>query len=110
MSDILLDTLSWILLVGGSFFALIGGIGLHRLPDFYTRMHAGGITDTLGAGLILAGLGLQAGLTLAGFKILTVLFFLLVTSPTATHALAKAAGGMGIRPRLAKTEDRPSHT
>lgn len=55
------DVLSWILLLSGSAFALIGGIGVLRMPDVFTRLHAAGITDTMGAGLILAGLMFQGG-------------------------------------------------
>ena len=58
---LLVDIASWILLLGGGFFLLVGGIGVLRLPDIFTRMHAAGITDTLGAGLVLLGLIVQAG-------------------------------------------------
>ncbi len=92
-----LDLLSWLLLVGGAVFCVIGGVGLHRLPDFYSRTHASSVTDTLGAGLILTGLMVQAGLTLVTVKLVMVLVFLWVTGPTAGHALAKAAYGMGER-------------
>ncbi len=56
---VLIDLLSWLILLGGVAFALIGSVGLLRMPDFYTRLHAAGITDTLGAGLILLGLMLH---------------------------------------------------
>ena len=92
-----LELISWLLLVGGAVFCVIGGVGLHRLPDFYARTHASSVTDTLGAGLILTGLMVQAGLTLVTVKLVMVLVFLWVTSPTAGHALAKAAYGMGER-------------
>jgi multicomponent Na+:H+ antiporter subunit G len=68
-----------------------------RMPDFYTRGHAAGITDTLGAGLILLGLMFQAGVSLISAKLVMVLFFLYVTSPTSTHALFKSAYAGGIR-------------
>jgi multicomponent Na+:H+ antiporter subunit G len=92
-----LDTLSWLFILGGSIFCLIGGIGILRMPDFYTRGHAAGLTDTLGAGLILIGLIFQAGLTLVAVKLSMVFFFLYVTSPTATHALFKSAYAGGMR-------------
>ncbi len=82
---------SWACLLTGALFALTGGIGLLRLPDLFTRLHAAGMTDTLGAGLILLGLMFQAGFSLVTIKLLLILGFLLVTSPTSTHALAKAA-------------------
>jgi len=93
-----------ICLVGGALFAVVGGIGLLRFPDVYTRMHAAGITDTLGAGLVLVGLALHAGPSLAAVKLLMVLFFLLVTSPTSTHALAQSAISRGVKPKLANEE------
>jgi len=98
------DTLSWVLLVGGSFFCVTGAIGLLRLPDFYARLHGAGIIDTLGAGLILAGLMLQAGFSLVTVKLLFILFFVLITSPTATHAIAHAAHTRGLDPVLGKQD------
>lgn len=94
------DLLSWALLIGGSFFCVTGAIGLLRLPDFYARLHGAGIIDTLGAGLILIGLMLQAGLSLVTVKLLFVLFFILITSPTATHAIAHTAHVHGLEPVL----------
>ena len=60
MINLILDIGSWILLLAGSIFVLIGAFGILRLPDFYTRLHAAGLTDTMGAGLVLLGLLLQA--------------------------------------------------
>ena len=93
---------TWILLMAGSCFAVVGGIGLLRLPDLFSRMHAAGVTDTLGASLLLVGLMLHAGWSLVTFKLVFVLFFMLVASPTSTHALAKAALAHGVEP---KTDD-----
>ncbi|HCL31827.1 MAG TPA: sodium:proton antiporter [Candidatus Latescibacteria bacterium] len=93
-----LDIASWILLMSGAFFCVVGGIGLHRFPDFFSRMHGAGITDTLGAGLIIFGLLLQAGFTLVAVKLLFILGLLWLTSPTATHAIAKAARASGLVP------------
>jgi multicomponent Na+:H+ antiporter subunit G len=95
-----LDVLSWMCLVVGGFFSIAGGIGLLRLPDFFSRMHAGGITDTMGAGLILLGLMFQAGISLALGKLLMILIGLWLTSPTSCHALAQAAFAQGLRPQL----------
>ena len=67
------DIISWVLLMAGSLFCLIGGLGIHRLPDFYSRMHGAGITDTLGAALVLTGLMVQAGLTLITVKLVFIL-------------------------------------
>jgi multicomponent Na+:H+ antiporter subunit G len=88
------------LLISGSVFAIIGGFGICRLPEFYSRMHGAGLTDTMGAGLILAGLMVQAGLSLVTFKLLIILFFVLVTSPSSCHALARSALARGLKPEL----------
>jgi multicomponent Na+:H+ antiporter subunit G len=93
-----IDILSWVFLLAGAFFMVVGGIGLLRLPDFYCRIHAAGMTDTMGSWLILIGLMLQAGWTLVTLKLLLVLFFLVATSPLASHALAKAAWLHGLDP------------
>ena len=98
----LLDVFSWILLLSGSAFVLIGGIGIMRLPDLYTRMHAASLTDTLGTLLILGGIMLQAGLTLASIKLAAIAMFLLLTGPTATYALANAALLAGLLPKDAE--------
>lgn len=97
----LLDLASWVLLVAGAVFCVIGGIGLLRMPDFYARTHAASITDTLGAGLMLAGLSLQAGGDwLVVSKLVFVGIFLFITSPTIAHALAKAAYAEGVEFQL----------
>ncbi len=87
----LINLLSWICLLLGSFFAVSGGVGLLRFPDFFSRLHPAGMTDTLGAALIMIGLMFQAGFNLISVKLLMILAFLLITNPTATHALAKSA-------------------
>lgn len=101
MVAVVVDLLSWACIVAGSLFAVIGGIGIHRFPDFFTRLHAAGVTDTMGAVLILVGLMVQAGATLIAVKLFLILGFLMFTSPTATHALAKAALHGKLRPVLA---------
>jgi len=89
--NLLLDLLSGLILLGGLSCVVIGGIGILRLPDCYTRLHAAGLTDTLGAGLILLGLMFQAGWNQVTLKLLLLLLWLWFTSPIATHALARAA-------------------
>lgn len=96
----LMDILSWLCLLGGGFFCLVGGIGLLRMPDFYTRMHAASVIETLGAGLVIAGLMVQAGFTLASAKLAILAALIFFASPTATHALAKAAHERGVEPVL----------
>jgi multicomponent Na+:H+ antiporter subunit G len=100
MQSALIDARSWALLVAGSAFCVIGAIGLIRMPDLFTRMHAASVTDTLGAGLILLGLILQAGFTLVAAKLLILGVLILFTTPTATHALARAAFLRGVKPLL----------
>lgn len=92
------DVLGWAMLVAGGLFVFIGGLGVLRLPDFYTRIHAAGLTDTMGTILVLGGALLQAGSLLAAVKLAAVLIFLLLTGPTATYALANAARLGGLDP------------
>lgn len=89
--SLVLEALSWAAMLAGSFILLVTGLGVITLPDYYSRVHAASITDTLGAGLILLGLAAQAGLSLVTVKLLLVLVFLLITGPVASHALAKTA-------------------
>ena len=105
MIELILNLISASLLAAGSIFVLIGGFGLIRLPDFYTRLHAAGITDTLGAELILLGLMFQAGLSLVTVKLILISLFIFFTSPTATHAVANAARVMGLKPMLVPDKD-----
>lgn len=93
-----LSLLTWALLLSGAFFLVTGALGMVRLPDVFTRMHAAGMTDTMGAGLILVGLCLHSGANLVTMRLLLVLAFLWFTSPIATHAVAKAALAAGTEP------------
>jgi len=92
------DILSWVFLLGGSFFTLVGAIGVIRLPDLFTRLHAAGLTDTMGAGLILTGLMFQSGGFLITVKLILVLGFLWFSSPVSTYALARATLASGQEP------------
>ncbi|MEM9056973.1 MAG: monovalent cation/H(+) antiporter subunit G [Pseudomonadota bacterium] len=96
----LLDAASWLLLTLGGFFVLVGGIGALRMPTLFARMHAASVTDSMGALLILIGMMLQAGPTIATVKLVAILFFLLLTSPTASYALASAAVLAGNAPAV----------
>ncbi len=89
----------------GAIAVLVGALGVIRMPDLYSRIHAAGITDTAGAGLIIAGLLIESGLSLISLKLLIILLFLLFTSPTSSHALAKAAVHGNLRP-LVKIKDQ----
>ena len=82
----------------GVVFSVIGAIGLIRLPDLYARLHGAGVIDTLGAGSVLLGLVLHAGLSLTTAKLLMIAMFILITSPTSGHALSRAALYAGLRP------------
>ena len=93
------------LLVVGATFSVIGGIGILRLPNFFARIHGAGITDTMGAGAILVGLMLDAGVTLVSVKLIMILALLWLTGPTATHALAKAALTSGVSPEMPEDEE-----
>jgi multicomponent Na+:H+ antiporter subunit G len=96
--DWLREALSWLLLIPGAIFCVIGGLGLLRLPEFYSRMHGAGITDTLGATLVLLGLMLEPAHWTVTVKLVAILFFLLITSPTAAYALVHAAYSDGVMP------------
>ena len=87
----IIEILSWACLLAGGLLGIVGGIGIHRFPDFYSRMHAVGITDTLCAAMFLIGLSLQTGVSIASVKLLLIFVFLFFSSPTATHALANSA-------------------
>lgn len=101
----IMGVVSAILLLVGSMFALIGSIGIVRMPDVFTRLHAAGITDTLGAAGVLLGLALKAGFSLLLVKLLLMLAFLLLLNPTACHALARAALHGLRRPWMGLTHD-----
>ncbi len=97
-----------ILLAAGVFFMLSGAIGLLRLPDFYTRLHATGKCDTLGEVLIIFGLllyhifvyspGAELSVQLVPVKLLFLIGFIFLANPTATHAIMKAAYNTGVKP------------
>lgn len=100
-----LDWLSLLMLLSGGFFVFVGGVGVIRMPDLYTRMHASSPTDTLGSMLVLGGLMLQGGLSLVTLKLLAILIFLLLTNPVATYALGNAALLSGHWPLGIKPEE-----
>lgn len=99
-----LEISSALCLLIGSLLCVSGGVGILRFPDFYTRMHAVGVSDTLAAGMILIGLMLQSQESLVVIKLLLILLMMLFINPTASHALAKAAIQNGLKPVLDKTE------
>ena len=100
--DLFVEIVSWVLIVSGSFFAVIGAVGLLRFPDFWSRLHAVSVTDSAGVILLLAGMAIQAGFTLIAVKLIIIGIFLFITGPTATHAAASAALVSGLRPTEAE--------
>lgn len=103
----MIDAASWLCLGIGGLACIVGALGLLRMPDLFTRMHAASLVDTAGAGFVLLGLALQAGLTLVAVKLAIIGLLIFFTSPTATHALARAALYRGVKPLLAE-EGAPS--
>ena len=97
---LLFDLLTLLFLFAGSISMLIGGYGFNKMPDVFARMHAAGMVDTLGLGLIMVGLMLQAGFSLITFKLFLIIVFVLYTSPAVTHALAHACLNNGVEPIL----------
>jgi multicomponent Na+:H+ antiporter subunit G len=104
----LVDAISAISLGLGGLFCVLGGVGLLRVPDFYTRMNAASVIETLGAGLLLFGLLLQAGWTLIAVKLIMIGLLIFFAGPTATHALAHAALARGLKPQAADDEEAAS--
>ena len=104
----MLETLAGALLGIGILFTWAGAIGLLRFPDFHTRLHAAGVTETLGMGAIVAGLMLHAGLGQAALKLLLLGLSLFATAPIASHALAAAARRGGLRPRVEEAGSSPN--
>jgi multicomponent Na+:H+ antiporter subunit G len=84
-------------LVAGAFFLLVSTVGLLRLPDFFTRAHAVGKSETLGALLVIIGLALQLGFELQSLKLFLIVFLIAVTNPTGIHTLSRAALRAGER-------------
>lgn len=101
---LVLDALSWVAIGGGLFFMIVGTVGILRMPDVFTRMHPAGMTDTMGAGLLILGMCLQAGFGLVLVRLVFVYAFILFTSPIATHALARAALSAGVVPYTKRQE------
>lgn len=86
------------LMLGGLFFSVAAGVGVLRLPDFYTRLHAQSKCDALGAALLLLGAAVHVGATLVAVKVVLVAVFIALTSPLAAHALGRAALRSGLKP------------
>lgn len=96
----ILDILSWCLFLLGSLFIIAGSLGMLRFPDFYTRMHAAGVTDTLGVELMLLAMILQSDNFTTIIKLFLIALFMLLTSPVSTHAIAHAAWVGRLKPMV----------
>lgn len=103
--DTLLNISSSVFLLLGCFLCISGGVGILRFPDFYTRMHAVGVTDTLATAMILIGLMLQIPDALVVIKLIFILLMTLFINPTATHALAKSAMNNDLKPKFKKQDN-----
>ena len=103
--DTLLQIISALFLVTGSFLCISGGVGILRFPDFYTRMHAAGVTDTLATAMILIGLMLIESNFMVDIKLLIIMLMTMFISPTTSHALAKAAHNNQLKPKLDESSD-----
>ena len=93
------DAVSWALIGGGALFLIIGAVGVLRFPDFWSRLHAASVIDSAGMILMVAGMTVQAGLSMVTVKLLLIGLFLFLTGPTATHAVANGALMTGMRPK-----------
>ncbi len=110
--SLLLEGLSILFLLAGAALCITGGVGLLRLPDFFSRVHAAGVTETLAAPLLLVGMMLQMDWSLDLLKVLLIMVFVLATNPTASHAMAKAAlhGGLGPKNKDKAAEEGSAST
>ncbi|MDH3668563.1 MAG: monovalent cation/H(+) antiporter subunit G [Paracoccaceae bacterium] len=101
---------SWAALCLGGFFYVIGAVGLNRMPDLFTRMHAVSVSDTLGVGLLTLGMAIHSGASLITVKLLIVVLVLWTTGAVASHALARAALHDGEKPVLVGADGRLTPT
>jgi multicomponent Na+:H+ antiporter subunit G len=99
----IIDALSWACLLMGCFLGISGAVGIFKFDEFYSRMHAASVTDTLCVFFIIIGLALQAGFTLVTVKLLFTLGLLWLTGPVASHALIRSAYQTGLKPKLTTT-------
>ena len=102
----LVDILSWVAILGGVTLLIIGSLGVVIFPDFWSRIHAASVAESGGMILVVLGMCLQAGWSLTSVKLIAIGIFLLITGPTATHAVARAALSSGMKPPRLKRGER----
>lgn len=98
--------LAGLFILGGLFFLTVSSTGIVRLPDFYTRSHAVGKSETLGSILILCGLSIYNGWEINSLRLLIILLFIGIANPTATHIVAQAAFRSKLQPWVLKKSDK----
>lgn len=98
MMETILDVIAALFMLVGFFFVIVAAVGVLRLPDFYTRMHASGKSETLGIMLTLIGLAIYQGFNLVSLKILMISVFVLLANPIGSHAISRAAFYAGVKP------------
>lgn len=96
-----------LLLFAGLFFHAVAALGVIRMPDFYTRLHAMSKAETLGLLLTVSALIVSEGFTLTSVKVLFVAVFLFMANPTSTHAIGRAAMRTGLKPWARPAKDAP---
>jgi len=85
------EFIAYLLMLLGAIFLVGSLIGMLRLPDFYSRVHASGNSETLGTALVLLGLAVYNGFNDTSFKIVLIFIVVFVGNPIGSHILAKSA-------------------
>ncbi|MCC6982555.1 MAG: monovalent cation/H(+) antiporter subunit G [Bauldia sp.] len=105
--DLFRDLVAAALIIGGGFFVILGALGINRMPDVFTRLHAVSLSDTIGASLILLGLAVESGWNLVTARLVILVLFLLFAGPMATHAVIRAALHAKLKPLGADESAEP---
>jgi multicomponent Na+:H+ antiporter subunit G len=99
------EVLAVVLLGLGLVFLLLGGIGIVRFPDFFTRLHPAGKSETAGASLVILSLAVHEGFTLLAAKVVLVQVFIFFATPAASHAMGRVAYRVGLKPWTRKNQE-----
>ena len=108
--NLIIDIASYICFFIGAFALITGSLGILRLPDVYSRIHAAGIIDTAAVGFIILGMMLQSGFSLTSAKLALIVLFLFFTSPISGHAVAMMANKFGIKPEAKEIKVKNKNT